>query len=182
MLQNEFDEDGDIEMEVATDVEGIEEDDTTSDDEISYEQAMKWKKDSESLQKANKKIAIMEKKKAPEPTYTANLSEDALDALLEKRDFYRTNSQAKELRNEIEAMIAASNGKVDRQKAFDMLSGDAEIEENRKVYSKSAIEGNRASSTWFSPISVAQYDNLSDSQRDAYNAKSMKSKGFIDLK
>jgi len=147
MLQNEFDEDGDIEMEVATDVEGIEEDDTTSDDEISYEQAMKWKKDSESLQKANKKIAIMEKKKAPEPTYTANLSEDALDALLEKRDFYRTNSQAKELRNEIEAMIAASNGKVDRQKAFDMLSGDAEIEENRKVYSKSAIEGNRASST-----------------------------------
>lgn len=182
MLQNELDEDGDIEMEVATDVEGIEEDDTTSDDEISYEQAMKWKKDSESLQKANKKIAIMEKKKAPEPTDTANLSEDALDALLEKRDFYRTNIQAKELRNEIEAMIAASNGKVDRQKAFDMLSGDAEIEENRKVYSKSAIEGNRASSTWFSPISVAQYDNLSDSQRDAYNAKSMKSKGFIDLK
>ena len=180
MLETE--NDGDIETDVATDVEDVEEDNTTSDDEISYEQAMKWKKDSESLQKANKKIASMEKtKKAPE-TVSSDLSEDALDALLEKRDFYKTNSQAKELRNEIEAMITASNGKVDRQKAFDMLSGDAEIEENRKVYSKSTVEGNKISSTWFNPISVSQYDNLSDSQRDAYDAKSMKSKGFIDLK
>lgn len=144
MLETE--NDGDIEMDVATEVEDVEEDNTTSDDEISYEQAMKWKKDSESLQKANKKIASMEKtKKAPE-TVSSDLSEDALDALLEKRDFYKTNSQAKELRNEIEAMITASNGKVDRQKAFDMLSGDAEIEENRKVYSKSTVEGNKTNS------------------------------------
>lgn len=144
MLETE--NDGDIETEVATEVEDVEEYNTTSDDEISYEQAMKWKKDSESLQKANKKIASMEKtKKAPEAV-SSDLSEDALDALLEKRDFYKSNAQAKELRNEIEAMITASNGKVDRQKAFDMLSGDAEIEENRKVYSKSAIEGNKTSS------------------------------------
>ena len=68
MSQNEQDEVGDVETEVATEVEDIEEDDTTSDDEITYEQAMKWKKDSESLQKANKKIAAMEKgvKKTPE--------------------------------------------------------------------------------------------------------------------
>ena len=141
-------EDGEeVDVDVATDTEDNQEENTTSDDEISYEQAMKWKKDSESLQKANKKIASMEKtKKAPEAV-SSDLSEDALDALLEKRDFYKTNSQAKELRNEIEAMITASNGKVDRQKAFDMLSGDAEIEENRKVYSKSTVEGNKTSST-----------------------------------
>ena len=68
MSQNEQDEVGDVETEVATEVEDIEEEDTTSDDEITYEQAMKWKKDSESLQKANKKIAAMEKgvKKTPE--------------------------------------------------------------------------------------------------------------------
>lgn len=110
MLQNELDEAGDIEMEVATEVEDIEEDNTTSDDEITYEQAMKWKKDAESLQKANKKIAMLEKgiKKAPETVNPANLSEDELDALLEKRDFYKGNSQAKELRDEIEAMITAS--------------------------------------------------------------------------
>ena len=68
MSQNEQDEVGDVETEVATEVEDVEEDNTTSDDEITYEQAMKWKKDSESLQKANKKIAAMEKgvKKTPE--------------------------------------------------------------------------------------------------------------------
>lgn len=181
MLETEMD--GDIETDVATEVEDVEEDNTTSDDEISYEQAMKWKKDSESLQKANKKIASMEKiKKAPETAEKMPVSEAEYEIWAERRDFYKSNAQAKELRDEIEAMITASKWKVDRQKAFELLSWDTEIEENRKVYSKSAVEGNRASSTWFSPISVAQYDNLSDSQRDAYDAKSMKSKGFIDLK
>lgn len=180
MLETE--NDGDIEMDVATEVEDVEEDNTTSDDEISYEQAMKWKKDSESLQKANKKIASMEKtKKAPE-TVSSDLSEDALDALLEKRDFYKTNSQAKELRNEIEAMITASNGKVDRQKAFDMLSGDAEIEENRKVYSKSAIEGNKTSSVWFTPISITKYDSLSSAEQKSYNEKSKAKNGGVVFK
>ena len=108
MLETE--NDGDIEMDVATEIEDVEEDNTTSDDEITYEQAMKWKKDAESLQKANKKIAMLEKgiKKDPETVNPANLSEDELDALLEKRDFYKGNSQAKELRDEIEAMITAS--------------------------------------------------------------------------
>lgn len=180
MLETE--NDGDIETDVATEVEDVEEDNTTSDDEISYEQAMKWKKDSESLQKANKKIASMEKtKKAPE-TVSSDLSEDALDALLEKRDFYKTNSQAKELRNEIEAMITASNGKVDRQKAFDMLSGDAEIEENRKVYSKSAIEGNKTSSVWFTPISITKYDSLSSAEQKSYNDKSKAKNGGVVFK
>ena len=108
MSQNELDEVGDIETEVATEVDNIEEDNTTSDDEITYEQAMKWKKDSESLQKANKKIAAMEKTKKSPETISADLSEDALDALLDKRDFYKGNAQAKSLRDEIEAMVTAS--------------------------------------------------------------------------
>ena len=180
MLETE--NDGDIEMDVATEVEDVEEDNTTSDDEISYEQAMKWKKDSESLQKANKKIAAMEKTKKVPETVSSDLSEDALDALLEKRDFYKTNSQAKELRNEIEAMITASNGRVDRQKAFDMLSGDAEIEENRKVYSKSAIEGNKTSSVWFTPISITKYDSLSSAEQKSYNEKSKAKNGGVVFK
>lgn len=113
MSQNETVDDIDTtvtEEEVATSTDDNEEDNTTSDDEITYEQAMKWKKDSESLQKANKKIATMEKgiKKTPEAVTPSNLSEDELDALLEKRDFYKGNSQAKELRDEIEAMVTAS--------------------------------------------------------------------------
>jgi hypothetical protein len=71
MSQNETVEELDTtvtEEDVATSTDDNEEDNTTSDDEITYEQAMKWKKDSESLQKANKKIAAMEKgvKKTPE--------------------------------------------------------------------------------------------------------------------
>lgn len=182
MSQNEDGDVGDIDTDVATDVDNIEEGDTTSDDEISYDQAMKWKKDSESLQKANKKIASMEKiKKVPE-TVSTDLSEDALDALLDKRDFYKGNTQAKELRNEIEAMITASNGKVDRQKAFDMLSGDAEIEENRKVYSKSIVNGSRDSSIGFNPIAFDKYDKLSSAEQDSYNAKSTAKNGGVIFK
>ena len=170
MLETE--NDGDIETDVATDVEDVEEDNTTSDDEISYEQAMKWKKDSESLQKANKKIAAMEKgvKKAPE-TVTWNLSEDELDALLEKRDFYKGNSQAKELRDEIEAMVTASKWKVDRSKAFELLSWDTEIEENRKVYAKATLSGGKSDTVWFSPISVAKFDSLSAKDQNDYLEK-----------
>ena len=98
------------EEDVATSTDDNEEDNTTSDDEITYEQAMEWKKAAESLKKANKKIAMLEKgvKKAPEAVNPSNLSEDELDALLEKRDFYKGNSQAKEIRDEIESMVTAS--------------------------------------------------------------------------
>lgn len=110
MLQNELDEVGDIETDVATDVENIEEENTTSDDDtLTWEELAQLRKDSESLKKANKKIAMLEKdKKTTVVTETSNLSEDALDALLEKRDFYKSNTQAKELREEIEAMVSAS--------------------------------------------------------------------------
>lgn len=110
MSQNELDEVGDIETDVATDVENIEEENTTSDDDtLTWEELAQLRKDSESLKKANKKIAMLEKdKKTTVVTETSNLSEDALDALLEKRDFYKSNTQAKELREEIEAMVSAS--------------------------------------------------------------------------
>jgi len=171
MSQNELDEVGDIDTDVATDVENIEEGNTTSDDEITYEQAMKWKKDSESLQKANKKIAAMEKTKKSPETISADLSEDALDALLDKRDFYKGNSQAKSLREEIEAMVVASKWKVDRTKAFELLSGDAEIEENRKVYSRSTVEGGNTSTAGFSPITNDKFDSLSAKDQNEYLEK-----------
>lgn len=64
MSENETVEDLDTtvtEEEVATSTDDNEEDNTTSDDEITYEQAMEWKKAAESLKKANKKIAMLEK-------------------------------------------------------------------------------------------------------------------------
>ena len=181
MLETE--NDGDIEMDVATEIEDVEEDNTTSDDEISYEQAMKWKKDSESLQKANKKIAAMTKEpKKTTETISPDLSEDALDAILEKRDFYKSNAQAKDLKEEIEAMVTASKWKVDREKAFQMLSGDSEVEENRKTYATPIVAGNKSGTPWFSPITTDKYDKLSDADREVYDTKSMKAKGYVDFK
>jgi predicted phosphohydrolase len=100
------------EEDVATSTDDNEEDNTTSDDEITWEEIHRLRKAEESLKKANKKIAMLEKgvKKAPETTTInpANLSEDELDALLEKRDFYKSNTQAKAMRDEIESMVTAS--------------------------------------------------------------------------
>ena len=43
------------------------------------------------------------------------LSEDALDALLDKKRLYKTNPSAKELRDEIEAMVSASKESYKRK-------------------------------------------------------------------
>ena len=121
-------------------------------------------------------------KKPTETTTPANLSEEELDAFLEKRDFYKSNAQAKGMRDEIEAMVTASKWKLDRQKAFEVLSWDAEIEENRKVYSRSTVEGGNTSSAWFSPISIEKYDKLSAKDQAEYNAKSTSAKGGVVFK
>ena len=71
MSQNETVEELDTtvtEEDVATSTDDNEEDNTTSDDEITWEEIHQLRKDSESLKKANKKIAMLEKgvKKSPE--------------------------------------------------------------------------------------------------------------------
>lgn len=186
MSENETVEELDtqVDSEVATDDDNEQEDNTTSDDEITVEQALKWKKDSESLQKANKKIAMLEKGKKVDKSeaISTDLSEDALDAILEKRDFYKSNAQAKGMKEEIEAMLTASKWKIDRQKAFDMLSGDAEVEENRKVYSKATVEWGKTSSSWFSPISIDKYDKLSSAEQADYNNRSKAKNGGVVFK
>jgi hypothetical protein len=79
-------------------------------------------------------------------------------------------------------MITASKWKVDRQKAFDMLSGDAEVEENRKVYGRAIVEWGKSGTTWFSAISVDRYDKLSSAEQEAYNAKSKAKNGGVIFK
>lgn len=172
------------EEDVATSTDDNEEEDTTSDDEITYEQAMEWKKAAESLKKANKKIAMLEKgvKKAPTITEAMPTSEAEYEVWAERREFYKDNESAKELRDEIEAMVTASKWKVDRKKAFELLSGDAEIEENRKTYSRSTVEGWNTGTAWFTPISIEKYDKLSAKEQAEYNSKSTNAKGGVIFK
>lgn len=185
MSQNEEVEELDtqVDSEVATDEENEQEGDTPSDDEITYEQALAWKA---SLEKANKKIAILSKWKKVEKTETiaktADLSEDAIYDIVKRGNFYENNESAKELRKEIEAIVTASNWKIDRKTALETLSWDSEIEENRKVYGKSLVNGEKVSESWFNPISIDKYDKLSASEQKAYNDKSKAKNGWVVFK
>ena len=186
MSQNEEVEELDtqVDSDVATEEENEQEEVTTSDDEITYEQALAWKK---SLEKANKKIVALEKWKKSEKVETVTTdsmpkTEAEYEVWAERRDFYKDNESAKAFRNKIEAMVSASDWVVDRKKAFELLSWDAEIEENRKVYAKTLVAWERTSTPWFTPITTDRYDKLSDSERASYDEKSLKVKGYIDFK
>ncbi len=162
--------DTELDTTEASEVDDSNEEDTTSDDEITYEQALAWKK---SLEKANKKIAMMEKSKkevqkdSPKEDIK-NLSEDELDLLLEKRDFYKSNPSAKQFREELEAMVIASKWKIDREKAFSLLSWDAEVEENRKVYAKWTVLGWKSNQTGFTPVTLDKFDAMSSKEQSEY--------------
>jgi predicted phosphohydrolase len=113
MSQNETVEDLDTtvtEEEVATSTDDNEEEDTTSDDEITWEEIARLRKAEESLKKANKKIAMLEKesKKFPESSESMPKTEAEYELWAERRDFYKSNATAKDMKEEIEAMVSAS--------------------------------------------------------------------------
>jgi len=110
-----------------SDVEETNDDDTPSDRQITWDEVDTLRERSKSLDKSNYKIVQLNKEikrltANPSAPSTQNLSEDELDLFLEKRDFYKSNTNAKALKEEIEAMVTASKGKVDRDKAYSMLS------------------------------------------------------------
>ena len=101
------------EEDVATSTNDNEEDNTTSDDEITWEEIARLRKAEESLKKANRKIATYEKelkisKKPNESSESMPTSEAEYEVWAERREFYKSNAQAKELRDKIEAMVTAS--------------------------------------------------------------------------
>lgn len=126
---------------VVDDDSSEEEIETINEEDITYEQARAWK---QSLDKANKKIAHLTKdkkaiEKPVESKETMALDDDSLDELMERRDFYKNNADAKSLKDDIESLYKASKGKFSREDIYGKLSGDSEIEENRKVYAKSSV-------------------------------------------
>lgn len=161
-----------------------EETETSSNEEdITYEQARAWK---QSLDKANKKIAHLSKEKKaiekPTDNESAALDDDSLDELLERRDFYKKNAEAKALKDDIEQLYKTSKGKFSREDIYGKLSGDSEIEENRKVYAKSSVTGKQSSSDSFVAIDIDKYDSMSPTQQKAYNSASIAKKGGVIFK
>lgn len=160
-----------------------EEDDADETDEPTLEDYQKTKAE---LERAKKKIVALsklsKKEKVSEPAPKKEVSEDDLDAILEKRDFYKSMPDAGEYKADIENLYEASGGKFSRQELYAKLSGDSEIEENRKVYGKPAVSGKQSQNESFSAISLSQYDKLSPSAQKEYNASSKAKFGGVKFK
>jgi len=139
MSQNEMDEFGDIDTNVATDVENIEEDDTTSDDEqITWEEIHKLRRDSESLKKANKKIAMLEKGQKKTVVGNESLDDARVRDILAESKFYDKNPEAEQYKDKIETLVKSN--KLSREDALFLASKeDREIDSNREVYAKSNL-------------------------------------------
>lgn len=175
-----------MEDEVSVNTDSTDEGETTSDEEeITYEQARAWKQE---LEKARKKIAHMSKdKKAVEKPETSKeetkaLDDDTLDELLDRRDFYKKNTDAKALKDDIETLYKSSKGKFSREELYAKLSGDDDIEENRKVYAKSSVTGKQSSTDSFVAVDIDKYDSMSPSQQKAYNNASKEKYGGVKFK
>lgn len=112
MSQNETTDMVEEEADDTANVESEGEETNSDDEEITYADFYKQK---EELEKARKKIAFLSKEKKsiekPKEDTTVNskeLDEDTLDELLDKRDFYKKNPSAKDLRSDIEELYTAS--------------------------------------------------------------------------
>jgi len=179
--ENEYTED---EVDVNTESTEEEVETASNEEDITYEQARAWKQE---LEKARKKIAHMSKdKKATEketPERESNsLDDDSLDELLDRRDFYKKNGDAKSLKDDIETLYKASKGKFTREDIYGKLSGDADVEENRKVYAKSSVTGKQSSSDSFVAVDIDRYDSMNPTQQKAYNEASKNKFGGVKFK
>lgn len=141
MSQNELDDVEDIETDVATDVDNIEEDETTSDDDqITWEEIHKLRRDSESLKKANKKIAMLEKGQKKNVIGNESLDDTRVRNILAESRFYDKNPDAEQYKDKIETLVKSN--KLSREDALFLASkDDREVDENREVYAKTTVAG-----------------------------------------
>lgn len=183
MSQNEMDEFGDIDTNVATDVENIEEDDTTSDDEqITWEEIHKLRRDSESLKKANKKIAMLEKGQKKTVVGNESLDDARVRDIPTESKFYDKNPEAEQYKDKIETLVKSN--KLSREDALFLASKeDREIDSNREVYAKSNL-GWKASGWegWDGVITNDKFDSLSVTAQNEYIEKMKAKHGRVKFK
>lgn len=62
------------------------------------------------------------------------------------------------------------------------LTGDSEVEENRKVYAKSSVTGKQGGTESFVSVDIDRYDRMSPSEQKAYNDASKAKFGGVKFK
>lgn len=171
----------DIDLEETDSNDTWSEEETT--DEVTLEDYIKQKSE---LEKARKKIAHLEKEKKLEkketPTAKQEIDESVIDALMEKKDFYKSHEVSDDIKKEIEDLYAATKGKFSRAKLLSELTWDAEIDENRKVYSQPAVTGEGSPSSSFREVSVDAFDAMKPDQQKKYIEASTSKFGGVKFK
>lgn len=138
--------------------------DTQDDsDEITYEQALDWKKKAERLEKAEKRLVELKKSRKLAPKNTEDVR-----AILAEEKFYDKNSEAEPYRKEIEAYVKKW---LNRDEALVLVTRkDKEVEKTREVYWDSMI-GTSDTSGGVSILTIEQFDSMTAEAQDEYTQK-----------
>ena len=168
------------------DTEDSQEDETTHDWEITYEQALDWKKQAVSGQKATKNWVLPAKeflKKHWAKSFaeldakiwgsktdisSKNTSKEDVKKILAEERFYDKNPDAESYRDKIEKYQEKG---LSLEESYLLASkNDKEVDKTREVYWKSILKW-KASWDDVSAISVEQFDSLPIEKQEEYSKK-----------
>ena len=162
-------EDIEIDVEEETPEEETPEEVEDGSEEITYEQALEWKKKAERLDKAEK--ALIERKKAEKQKKKEDApinSKDEVKRIFAEEKFYDKNPDAEAYRKEIERY---QDKGLSLEESYILASkSDKEVEERREVYGKSFVKWSWTSD-WLSVISMDIFDRMTPQAQTEYTTK-----------
>lgn len=166
------------EVEVETDQDDLIED--HDDSEVTYEQAMEWRKKALRLEKAEKKLVELKKASKTIKNESASVSskEEVKQILAEER-FYEKNPDALAYQEKIEGYKSKGLSLDDAY----LLSSkwDREIEQNREIYGQSFVKW-EVSNEVISTVSIDTFDRMTSQAQAEYTEKMSSKYGKVRFK
>lgn len=148
-----------------TDVTDVSESDVTetedSSDEITWEQAMEWKKKAERLEKAEKKLVELKKaQKIEKVSNPSSLDQNEVKKILKEEKFYDSNPDFVEYKEEISKYVSKG---LDIEEAALLVKERDESFKNKAKQKEMSITGWEALSSKTS-FSIAELEKMSQSE------------------
>ena len=157
--------------------------DDAVEEEITYEQALEWKKKAERLEKAEK--ALVERKKADKLASKAQTQspidvKEAFKQIREEEKFFEKNPDAESYRDDIEGYKAKW---LSLEDSYLLASkNDKNIDELRWVYGKSIVTGESSPWDLLKLVSIWEYDKMNTKAKEEYNEKTKSKYGWVRFK